>query len=630
MFKTDKLLVVIIGLAVAISCVGGALIFYDENPSHSITYEANGGVIDDDSPTSFHTGDYLEIPSPFKEDYVFNAWYLDEELTVPFTGDTTNITSSITLYASWSDSLSGHYVTMTKSGYNHRGYNSYEISGDLTFTYLYYNEDKDSYYVQNTDNTTYHYTHLGTEYSESTSSRYWGSDIDGEWSSLGEETITVTIDGKEVQKECEILRLTYADSFSYKAYETQWIGDGWIPYKIEYYSLQKGFFENYEVNIVYTYLEDGYQKLENDCTIDVVEGDGITVTGNESPYKLGATATLTAKASAGTTFSGWYDSNFELLSDKTTYKFVVGGSQVIYAMNTESEDRVLESDVPLDLDEIFGLTNAKYIITNRDTEAVDTVQGELYTFDNGGKYTIVAEASDGVHKFYLVQVTGGVERTFTWTYDKKVHTLTLDIDYDDYRYANNLYKVSQRQQSSDHVRDKTFVTLSYTDDVMAPYMEELVTKMVLEYENTHGALDEYKYLDYVLRFTQEIEYQSDEEYMGTTEYWKFPLETLYDQGGDCEDTSILFIAIAHQSRADVGKNYQTGLQLLPGHMAGAIKLTSTPSKYSRSLNPYGYAYCETTSTGYSLGDIPSTMTDYFQNSRYYSSSSGYSYLVEIE
>ena len=122
-------------------------------------------------------------------------------------------------------------------------------------------------------------------------------------------------------------------------------------------------------------------------------------------------------------------------------------------------------------------------------------------------------------------------------------------------------------------------------------------KMLSALKEKHPTITEEMLLNYILKFTQYIEYQSDEEYMGYTEYWKLPIETLYDQGGDCEDTSILFCAISHQCREKLNMNYKTGILLLPGHMAGWIKLTAD-SKWK---------YCETTTKDYDVGEVPTSM-----------------------
>ena len=621
----DKLTLAAIILAVAIVSVGATILLYDDTESYKISYELDGGTLDEQVPTKYTPGQYLKIASPDKDDCIFNGWYLDSTYTNPFDGYTIDMTGDITLYASWSDNLSGHTVTLTKSGYFDRGFNSYTISGDLTFTYLYYNPDKESYFIENADNTTYTYKYIGRSYSESTTNTYWNDDIDGDWVDLGEDTISVVIDGVEVQKECDVLRLVYSNTSTEKRWETQWIGDGWIPYKIVYYYSVSTWIEKYELQIEYTYKSDGYVEIPSNCNIDVIEGHGITVTGNDSPYKLGETATLTANVSDDVTFSGWYDENFVLLSTDKTYKFIVGGNVTIYAMNSNSEeDKVFESDTLVNLNIDGELINATYTITNADSLESFTSSSDTFTFDDAGMYRIVG-VGENKSIFYIAKVTGDVTRTFEWKYDKHTYTIELDIDYDDLQYARDLYPASKRCQDSSHVRDKTFVTWSYTDEVMAPYMAELVEKLCTEFNKNYKTANEVDLLGFLLSFTQYIEYQSDEEYMGVEEYWKFPLETLYDQGGDCEDTSILFIALAHECRSVYSMNYKVALQLLPGHMAGAVKISSS---IKASTNPSGYIYGETTVIGYSLGEIPDTMKDYFTSERYYKQK--YCTTVEID
>jgi len=587
---------------------------------HNITYDLDGGSVKTELPTKFYEGEKLELPIAVHSELVFEYWSLDKDGETLFDGDTSDLTEDITLYAIWSENKSGNYVIMTKQGHFERGFNSYDLSGTITFTYLYYNPDKGSYFIRNSDYTHYDYVYIGQSYSESTSSMYWSSEIEGEWTSLGEETIIVNIDGVPVEKECSKITLTHPNG----AVETQWIGDGWIPYKLTYIFDASTFLSDYRLEIEYLFLSVGTKEIESSCDVTVIAGDGITVTGNESPYKLGQTANLKVVMADGFTFSGWYDDNMSLLSTDLEYSFIVGGSQTLYALNSKPVDDSIASDTTVDLNTIFGLNNAEYTIVNNDTNDVDVYKGHSYRFDNGGPYTITAVDTDGTSKIFNVKVTGGAERTFTWKYSNVNYTFTMDIDYDDLLYSRSIYSESQRRESSDHVRDATFVTYSYTDAKMSPYMETLTEGLYKEFMKTHNSVSELTYLGYLLSFAQYIEYQTDEEYMGTTEYWKFPLETLYDQGGDCEDTSILFVALAHQSKDRVGTNYKTALQLLPGHAAGAVLLTSS-SSYTK--NPYGYSYCETTTPDFAIGEIPTKMNSYFTNRSYYDSN--YSVCVEI-
>jgi uncharacterized repeat protein (TIGR02543 family) len=616
----DKTALAAIIVAVALACVAGALVLI-EIPDDSVRYEVsdelNGGEFLGDYPQSYTPGRHLDIPNPVKEKYVFQGWYLDSDFNSPFDGRTRDLTGPIVLYAQWGESLSGHSVTLTKSGSHEKGFDSYDISGTLSFTYLYYSEEKESYYLRNDDVTTYTYRNIGGgTYTETTSKSYWGSDSKGTWRCTGTETISTAAG----EKDCEVWVLTYDNG----AVEKQWIGDEWIPYKINYEYKYRSWFSTYYIVIDYTYVSDTIVEIPKDCNVDAYEGYGINVTGNDSPYMLGQTATLTAETEDGYTFKGWYDENMNELSTNKTYKFIVGGPTVVYALNTGSLDGTFASDVEVDLDSAFGVTEGFYTITNVDTEEKYETTS-TFVFGDGGEYRITVADSEGGRGYYIVKVTGDAERVFSWKYNRVTYSVSLEIDYDDLLYARDYYAADQRCTESGHKRDATFVTLSYTDETMSPYMDELVDKLITELQKSFSRITEETLMGYLLAFTQYIEYQSDEEYMGYEEYWKFPLETLFDQGGDCEDTSILFIALAHEARSKLDMNYEVALQLLPGHMAGAIKLTSATKRYT--TNPYGYVYAETTTTDFSFGEIPSTVRQYFTSESYYRSD--YSALVAI-
>ncbi|WII06780.1 InlB B-repeat-containing protein [Methanomassiliicoccales archaeon LGM-RCC1] len=594
----NRVATVSIVIVIALACVLGASLVVNEPPNkhYSITYELDGGTISEDAPKQYTPGDELEIPNPSKTDLIFDGWFLDKDHETRFTGDTTDLTGNITLYALWGDDLSGHSITFSKSGEYKRGINPYSISGTLTCTYLYFNEDKRSYYIQNDDVTTYKYLYTGSEMTLTDSSTYWSSEIPRTIIDHYTETIT-TDNGDEIL--CNVVE--YLNNNGSK--EKQWTdANGWITYKIvSYYGTD----DNYLYRFIYEYAYDEIIEIEKSCELTVLTGCGIEVTGNESPYKIGATARLKASVDSEVEFAGWYDSSFNLISKDLEVDIIIGGSMTVYALNGKDNDLTLESDTELDLDEVFGLTDATYTIKNLDTGETITVSGE-YSFPDGGKYTVVASTESAIGSYYIVTVNGNVDRTFKWYFENELYTVTIGIDYNDLQYAREYYTISQRQQSSDHVHDKDFVTLSYTDTTMAPYMEELVDKMLSALREKHSNITEDLLLNYILKFTQYITYQSDEEYMGYTEYWKLPLETLYDQGGDCEDTSILFCAIAHQCREKVNLNYKTALLLLPSHMAGAVKQTGSTE----------WSYCETTSTDYKLEEIPSGMKSYISDKRY--------------
>jgi len=605
----DRVTAVAISIAIALACVAGAMVFSGDQSiapepikEYKITYELDDGTLSDNAPTTFVPGEELTIPYPTKPEVIFQGWYLDENLEHFFKGDTSDLTGDIVLYAKWGEDLAGHSVTFIKSGYLDKSMDSYDVSGSLTCTYLYYNSDKESYFIRNDDTTTYDYKYIQQKYTKEESTTYWSKNVGREAVEEWTETIE-TINGPVL---CNAVKFVYDTGMT----ETLWMdANGWITYKIEDYYYTEGFFYDTEYSVVYTMVSESVEEIKADCNINVFEGRGISVKGNDGPYKLGSSVTLTASTESGIKFSGWYDENFNLLSSKTSYNMIVGGDITIYALNDDATDATITSDIELDLNNQLDLSDATFTISNIESDKILTSDDGKFTFEDGGIYEIWSTESDGRNGYFVVMVKGDVYREFKWTFDNYTYMLSLEIDYEDYLYAKDLYSVKERRtnSSNNYAHDKTFVTYSYTDDVMAPYMEELVNKMIDALKSRYSNISEKTLLNYVLKFSQSFEYQSDEEYMGYEEYWKFPLETLYDQGGDCEDTSILLCAIAHQCREKLNMSYNTAMLLLPEHMAGAIKLSGSTK----------WSYAETTSDTYDLGSIPSKVKKYVNDSRYY-------------
>lgn len=104
---------------------------------------------------------------------------------------------------------------------------------------------------------------------------------------------------------------------------------------------------------------------------------------------------------------------------------------------------------------------------------------------------------------------------------------------------------------------------------------------------------------------QNLEYTPDGPGQGY-EYPQFPIETLYERGGDCEDTSILAGAILEKL------GYEVILVGLPEiqHMVVGVGGRSIPEGIF-SHNGTRYAYLETTGAGWKLGELPSLVKSYF-------------------
>lgn len=112
----------------------------------------------------------------------------------------------------------------------------------------------------------------------------------------------------------------------------------------------------------------------------------------------------------------------------------------------------------------------------------------------------------------------------------------------------------------------------------------------------------------VLSFVQSLEYTSDKVTTGYDEYPRFPLETLDENGGDCEDTSILFATLM------ILLDYEAVLMMIldeeagTGHMAVGIDMEGIDG-YFVELEGKQYYYVETTGENWKIGEIPQEYKD---------------------
>jgi hypothetical protein len=117
-------------------------------------------------------------------------------------------------------------------------------------------------------------------------------------------------------------------------------------------------------------------------------------------------------------------------------------------------------------------------------------------------------------------------------------------------------------------------------------------------------------IDALLSFTQAIGYKSE-----LNDLAKYPFETMFRQG-DCEDLSVLFGSLA------VAIGYNAVLLLIDiydeideewgGHACVGISMSLIPSnEWHFNINGSIYYICETTSQGWLIGKLPTSLPDYF-------------------
>jgi len=613
----SKIIIVIVAIMVIAAGAAVVLLLSQDSKSYPIEYDLDGGEFCTDYPQEYTSGKSIDLQYPIKDGRSFGGWYIDEGRTVHFNGDTKGQDGTLKLYARWTDSLIDKVIFFDVTGECERSLSSYKLTGYMTVYFEIQSKTSGLIHTITFDAQKYDYYDIGREYSTNvTLHEEWSTGL-GDWGYGGRETIS-TVDGSV---ECDLYLHVCDDG----AVEKRWIGDGGIIYK-EYYEYFGDSGSDVQSMWITRTLTEYYDNpVIPDFKPQIYEGRGITVTGMKDSYQPGETATLTAKTDSGTKFGGWYGRNMELLSKDSTYSFEVGGEQVFYALDESDTILRYSKGDPINLSEVLKTEKGTWYRAHLN----GTMEGaswntETYSDLKTGTYLVTAKTPGGDLKAIMLQVGGIEQRTFDWKWNGKSYSVDLAIDFDDYVYAKNLYDLNDRKQDKPtHERDRTYVTYSCSDGRMSKYFDTLSETLIAAYKEKNTAIGTEDYLNYLLAFTQYIQYQSDEEFIGYAEYWKFPLETLYDQGGDCEDTSILFATLALVSKDKLDLDYKVGLQIMPGHACAAIRTSSV----SGETNPYGYVYGETTSTNYALGAIPSKVKDKFLDPDFYPERS---FTVEID
>ncbi len=189
------------------------------------------------------------------------------------------------------------------------------------------------------------------------------------------------------------------------------------------------------------------------------------------------------------------------------------------------------------------------------------------------------------------QSTEQIMRRYTWGYGGKKWTWELQIPQSLYEYYKGIPRLPTANYSVyiTHPGDDTFI------DYLVSDIERKARK------EDYGELEK---VEFATAFVQSLPYTSDSITTPYDEYPRYPIETLVDKGGDCEDTSILLASLVSRM------GYGVVLIIYPGKhsaigVSGGDGMNGTYFQYSGA----NYYYIETTDTGWRVGEIPEEYQD---------------------
>ena len=192
---------------------------------------------------------------------------------------------------------------------------------------------------------------------------------------------------------------------------------------------------------------------------------------------------------------------------------------------------------------------------------------------------------DGVPDYFDMHPAGGGmthTKTIEWLHNG--YTITTQFGIPDDRYS--WYKERPRMNAT----DPGYVT--YNDLTIQYIAEDIADVAEIMNEKCMYCI--------IVDFVQSMLYEFDVDYSGLDEYPKFPIETIVNERGDCEDTSYLLAALYKALGVDAV------LVVFPGHMATAVACDDCEGAYY-DYKGREYYYVETTGTGWRIGEIPAEL-----------------------
>jgi len=185
---------------------------------------------------------------------------------------------------------------------------------------------------------------------------------------------------------------------------------------------------------------------------------------------------------------------------------------------------------------------------------------------------------------------------FNTNYDSSPADLSFSISYSEYffhrltlehpsHYSTSFTEVAQNIAGYCRPDSVSFLAEHIANYVSDPLDDECVIDGLLTFCQDRGY------------FEPSIHYIGD----GSDDFSKYPIETLAEGGGDCEDHSILFASLAR------ALDYDVRISVITGHVFVSVKLDTSPS-YTTGWGIVRldgkYYTCETTGYGWLIGDCP--------------------------
>ncbi|MBP5796709.1 MAG: hypothetical protein J6W26_00325 [Bacteroidales bacterium] len=180
----------------------------------------------------------------------------------------------------------------------------------------------------------------------------------------------------------------------------------------------------------------------------------------------------------------------------------------------------------------------------------------------------------------------------SWRYKADQCSLSLTIDKDLYDYYQN----DREHLVYKYELDENYNPPGYSGFMLSEYDRPLMKAIAGQLEEM--ASSESEQIELAVSFVQSLPYAYDSVSKGIEEYVRYPVETLVDGCGDCEDKVALLAAILHEMPEDFI------LLVLPEHLAIGVSCEALKADSYLLFQDKKYYYVETTNPNWKIGQIP--------------------------
>lgn len=205
---------------------------------------------------------------------------------------------------------------------------------------------------------------------------------------------------------------------------------------------------------------------------------------------------------------------------------------------------------------------------------------------------LLAFVSLGASGHSVVVHDGYYEVEHTWKCNGKECSIMLNISMNLYDY----YQTEREHLAYRYQFNGSEVPPNYYSFMLSEHDRPVMRALANEFSN-HGATEK-EQIQLALTFVQSLPYAYDSTTKNTDEYLRYPIETLVDGLGDCEDKVALLAALLYEMDLDFI------LLVLPEHMAVGVHCDEVDAERYLLFREKKYYYLETTMEGWQIGQIP--------------------------